>query len=251
MSKRLQGKVTVITGGNSGIGKGIAKRFLSEGAKVVIFGRDLNTLNETKEALEGEILAIQGDVTRTDDLENLYKTTEATFGKIDVLVANAGIAKRIHIDNASEENFDHMTDINFKGVFFTIKYALAYFNQDAAILLISSVSAHMTIHAHSIYSSGKAAIKKLAQNLSYDLADRSIRVNSISPGYIETPHFDAKLESDPDFFEKRKVHIPLNTIGTPEDIANAALFLCSDEASYITGADLVVDGGLSSYFPIN
>ncbi|MBA3661701.1 MAG: glucose 1-dehydrogenase [Gammaproteobacteria bacterium] len=246
---RLKNKVAIITGGNSGIGKGIAKHFLAEGAQVVIFGRNQQSLDQAKEELGDPLLVVQGDVTNTQHLENLYKQTLLQYGQCDILVANAGVGERIHIDNATEENFDRMVDSNYRGTFFTVRHALTYLNPRASIILIASCGATITLKRHSIYASTKAAIVKLAKSFAYDLADRSIRVNSISPGYVKTPIFDERLRSDPGYLSRREANIPLKRIGTPQDIANAALFLASDESSYITGIDLLVDGGYSASFP--
>lgn len=246
---RLKNKVAVITGGNSGIGKGIAQHFLEQSAKVAIFGRNAATLAQAKNEMENKILAIQGDVTNTDDLKNLYETTVSNYGKLDVLVVNSGVAERVHVKDATEYNFDYMTDINYRGVFFTVQNALEYLNQNASIILIASCGATITLKRHSIYTSNKAAVIKLAKCFAYDLAERQIRVNSISPGYVKTPVFDERLKKDPDYLSRREAIIPLKRIGTPKDIANAALFLASDEASYITGVDLLVDGGYAASFP--
>ncbi len=247
--KRLQNKVAIITGGNSGIGKGIAKHFWQEGAKVVIFGRNADFLNQTKDECGNQILAIQGDVTKTKDLKNLYEQTLSHYGKCDILVANSGVGERLHIENVSEEKFDYMVNINYRGLFFTVRYALDYLNPHASIILMASCGATITLKQHSVYASTKAATVKLAKNFAYDLADKTIRVNSISPGYIRTPIFDERLKKDPEYLSRREAIIPLKRIGTPQDIANAALFLASEEASYITGIDLLVDGGYSASFP--
>lgn len=249
LMKRLENKVAIITGGNSGIGKGIAQYFYNEGAKIVIFGRNQETLDAAKKEMGNDILTIQGDVTNTQDLKNLYEKTLAHYGKIDILVANSGVGERLHVSNVTEEKFDYMVDINYRGVYFTVKYALDYLNNNASIILISSCAATVTIKHHSVYASTKAAVVKLAKNLAYDLANQGIRVNSISPGYIRTPIFDERLKTDPDYLNRRVDKIPLKRIGNPQDIGSAALFLASDEASYITGVDLLVDGGYSASFP--
>lgn len=245
---RLQGKVAVVTGGNSGIGKGIAASFYKEGAKVVILGRNKETLDQASKEMDNKILAMQGDVTNSEDLKKLYKTTLSEYGKIDILVANSGVAERIPLEKVREKDFDYMVDINYRGAFFTVQYALEYLNNNASVILIASCAAAVTIKSHSVYSSTKAALVKLAKNFAFDLSDRLIRVNSISPGFIETPIFGKRLESDPDYLKNKGKNIPLKRIGEPEDIANAAVFLGSDEASYITGIDLLVDGGLSASF---
>ena len=246
--KRLHNKVAVVTGGNSGIGKGIANHFLQEGAKVVIFGRNQELLDQAKAEMENQILAIQGDVTNTADLKNLYAQTFSHYGKCDILVVNSGVGERIHVENTTEEKFDYMVNINYRGAFFTVRYALEYLNPRASIILMASCGATITLKRHSIYASTKAAIIKLAKTFAYDLADKSIRVNSISPGYVRTPIFDERLKADPDYLQRREANIPLKRIGTPQDIAQAALFLASDEASYITGVDLLVDGGYAASF---
>jgi len=248
--KRLQNKVAVITGGNSGIGKGIAQHFFNEGAKVVIFGRNQASLDKTSQEMQNEILAVQGDVTKTSDLKKLYEKTLHHFGKIDIVIANAGIGgKRFPIEDVKELDFNEMLNINYRGAYFTALYSLEYLNAGASIIFIASCSASITFKNHSLYAPTKAALVKLAKNLAYDLAEKQIRVNSISPGYIKTPLFDQRLQSDPDYLKKREENIPLKRIGTPKDIAQAALFLAGEESSYITGIDLLVDGGLSNAFP--
>jgi NAD(P)-dependent dehydrogenase (short-subunit alcohol dehydrogenase family) len=248
--KRLQNKVAVITGGNSGIGKGIAQHFFNEGAKVAILGRNQALLDQAAYEMQNEILAIQGDVTNTADLKNLYEKTLHRFGRIDIVIANAGVGgKRFPIQDVEETEFNEMLNINYRCAYFTAKYSLDYLNAGASIIFIASCSAFITLKNHTLYAPTKAAMVKLAKNLAYDLAEKQIRVNSISPGYIKTPIFDQRLQSDPDYLKKREENIPLKRIGTPKDIANAALFLASEESSYITGIDLLVDGGMSNAFP--
>jgi NAD(P)-dependent dehydrogenase (short-subunit alcohol dehydrogenase family) len=192
---------------------------------------------------------VQGDVTNTQDLQNLFTITSTHFGNIDVLVANAGIAKRVHLIDVAEEDFDNIVNVNYRGLFFTVKHALDYLNNGASIILIASAAAHITFKRHSIYSSTKAAVMQLAKNFAYDLSDKLIRVNSISPGYIQTPIFATRLAADPNFLKSKEVNIPLKRLGTPDDIANAAVFLASEESSYVTGTDLLVDGGYCASFP--
>lgn len=244
--QRLKDKVAVITGGNSGIGEGIAKYFHQEGARVVICGRDAAKLAAAKQELGEDVLAVQADVTRTEDLKKLFAAAHQQFGKIDILVVNSGVGERLNIRDVTEEKFDRMVDINYRGAYFTIKYSLDYLSPQASIILIASLAAHVNIKNHSVYGSTKSAVVKLAKHLAYDLAP--IRINSISPGYIRTPIFDSRLQDDPDYLARRTANIPLKRIGIPQDIAQAALFLASDEASYITGADLMIDGGYASHF---
>lgn len=245
---RLKDKVAVITGGNSGIGKGIAQHFYQEGAKVAIFGRDQKTLDQAAKEMPGS-LAIKGDVTQGSDLKKLFEATTAQFGKIDILIVNAGISKRINVQDVKEDMLDSLLDVNYRGAYLTARYAIDALNTPASIIFIASCAASMTLKNHSLYAPTKAALVKLAKNLAVDLADKQIRVNSISPGYVRTPIFDARLETDPDYLKRRESNIPLGRIGRPLDIAQAARFLASDEASYITGVDLLVDGGMSNAFP--
>lgn len=247
--QRLKNKIALITGGNSGIGEGIAERFYEEGAKVIIFGRNPETLKEVKQKIGDDVLAIRGDVTKTEDLKALYQKVQTEFGKIDIIVANAGVAERIPFEKTTEEKFDYMVDTNYRGVFFTVRFGVDLLSKDASVILIGSDAGTLTLKRHTIYGSAKAAVAKLAQVMAYDLAYKSIRVNSISPGYVKTPIYDARLKTDPDYLKRREAIVPLQRIGTPRDIANAALFLASSEASYITGIDLLVDGGWSASFP--
>ncbi|WP_131781588.1 SDR family NAD(P)-dependent oxidoreductase [Legionella gresilensis] len=240
---RLHNKVAVVTGGNKGIGRGIVEHFLAEGANVVAFARDKQSLSDLKQT-HPQILTVSGDVTKGQDLKRLFQETEQHFGKIDILVANSGVGERVSVADMKEADFDYIVNINYKGVYFTVNYALPYLNDGAAIILIASVAAYITLHNHSIYSSTKAAIIKLAKNFARDLAVRRIRVNSISPGIIETPIFSKSLKEDPDYLKKWQSLVPIGRIGKPLDIAYAACFLASDEATYITGTDLVIDGGL-------
>ncbi|WP_419420033.1 SDR family NAD(P)-dependent oxidoreductase [Legionella sp. D16C41] len=244
---RLDRKVAVITGGNKGIGQGLVEHFLHEGAQVVAFARNKQDLARLKE-IHPEILTITGDVTKPQDLIHLFQETEKTFGKIDILVANAGVGTRISVVDITEADFDQMVDINYKGAYFTVHYALPYLKDGAAIILIASVAAHVTLPNHSVYSSTKSAVIQLAKSFAFDLASRGIRVNSLSPGYIETPIFAKRISEDPNYLNKRQDLVPLGRIGKPLDIAKAACFLASDEAAYITGTDLIVDGGLSASY---
>lgn len=150
---RLKNKVTVITGGNSGIGKGIAKRFFKEGANVVVFGRKLETLNQISQELDGSILTVQGDITNTQDIKTLYEKTYAHYGKIDSIIVNAGVGERLHIKDVDENNFDYIVNTNYRGAYFTVKYAVDYLNENASIILIGSIAAHLNIKCHSVYAS--------------------------------------------------------------------------------------------------
>jgi NAD(P)-dependent dehydrogenase (short-subunit alcohol dehydrogenase family) len=244
---RLSGKVAVITGGNSGIGFASAKRFAEEGADLVITGRRKKELDEAASAIGKNVLAVQGDVSRLADLDRLYATVKETHGHIDILFANAGIASFAPLDAISEEHFDQLFDINVKGLLFTVQKALALFKDGGSIILNSSVAARKGIAGFGVYNATKAAVRSFARTWTSDLKERKIRVNSISPGPIETPIF-GKMGLSQDQLQQFSTflsELPLGRSGRPEEIASVALFLASDESSYVTGVDLCVDGGLA------
>ncbi len=245
---KLEGKVAVITGGNSGIGLAIAQAFTNEGAKVVILGRNQETLEQAVEAVGNGTLAVQGDVARIADLDRLYQQTQEEFGKIDILIVNAGIAQFTPLGETTEELFDRISDINFKGAFFTVQQAVPHLNDGASVVLVSSVANQLGFADFSVYAATKAAVRSLARTLSGALLPRGIRVNVLSPGPIETPIYDrlglsedAKQELGKNFVEQN----PMKRFGSPEEMAKAALFLASSDSSYVAGAELVADGGMS------
>jgi NAD(P)-dependent dehydrogenase (short-subunit alcohol dehydrogenase family) len=232
-------KVVVITGGNSGIGKSIAEAFNEKGSKISLFARDKEKLATLALTLKSAV-PIAGDVTKISDLDKLYKTTHNQFGKIDILVANAGIASRRHVSEVDENYFDEMVNTNFKGVFFTVQRALPYLADNASIVLISSMACHSGWPSHSVYSSTKAAVSMLAKNFSADLIDKGIRVNAISPGFVDSGMYDN------DFVKNYKARIPTGKFAGCDEIANAVLFLSSPSATSIVGIELVIDGGFTS-----
>jgi NAD(P)-dependent dehydrogenase (short-subunit alcohol dehydrogenase family) len=247
---KLHNKVAVITGGNSGIGLAIAREFKSNGAKVVIFGRSRRTLDQAAQSLGGDSLAVQGDVRKMDDLERLFEQTAKTFGEIDVLVANAGIAKFAPIESLPEELFDELSDILFKGLFFTVQRALPRMRGGASIILVGSAdSDKLGRIGTSIYSAAKAAVRSLARSMAVELLPRRIRVNVLSPGMTDTPIISR--EGGPPGMTPEQLAavitstIPVRRRGTPEEMAKAALFLASDDSSYCLGSEIVVDGGMT------
>ena len=247
---KLRDKVAVITGGNSGIGLATAREFIANGARVTIFGRNLATLAQAGDKLGGHVMAIQGDVRKLADLDRLFVESNKRFGQIDVLVANAGIAKFASVESLSEELFDELSGILFKGVFFTVQRALPYLRDGAAIVLIGASDADkqgrmMT----SIYTASKSAVRALARSLSVELLPRRIRVNVVSPGMTDTPIITREggmpgmtPEEIAALITKT---IPLKRRGRPEEVAKAILFMASSDSSYCLGAELMVEGGLS------
>ncbi len=247
---KLHDKVAVITGGNSGIGLAIAREFKGNGAKVVIFGRSRQTLNEAAQTLGGSALVVQGDVRKTDDLERLFEQTARRFGEIDVLVANAGIAKFAPIESMPEELFDELSDVLFKGLFFTVQKALPHLRDGASMILVGSAdSDKLGRIGTSIYSAAKAAVRSLGRSMAVELLPRRIRVNVLSPGMTDTPIITR--EGGPPGMTPEQLAavitstIPLKRRGTPEEMAKAALFLASDDSSYCLGSEIIVDGGMT------
>ncbi len=238
---KLIGKVAVVTGGNSGIGLATAQEFKAQGAKVAIFGRSQKTLDEAVHTIGEGTLAVRGDVTNLADFNRLYEQTVERFGKVDILVVNAGISKPAPVEQVDEALFDQISDTNFKGAFFTVQRALPHLNDGASIILVTAAVNQKGVPGYSVVSATKAALRSLARTFSAELLHRGIRVNALSPGTIETPIFGKLgLPVEP---LKWSEQIPMRRIGTAEEMAKAALFLASSDSSYVLGAELVVDGG--------
>jgi NAD(P)-dependent dehydrogenase (short-subunit alcohol dehydrogenase family) len=238
MSKKLEGKVAVITGGNSGIGLATARRFVSEGAHVFITGRRQAELDEAVRQIGRHVTGLQGDVSNLADLDRLLATVKRQQGHLDVLFANAGFLALAPLGSISEEHFDKLFAINVKGLLFTVQKALPLFTDGGSIILNASIVASKGIEALSVYSATKAAVRSFARCWTMDLRHRKIRVNTISPGPIETPSFDKSGKR-----EQAVAAVPMGRIGTPDELANAAVFLASEDSSYVTGIELCVDGG--------
>jgi NAD(P)-dependent dehydrogenase (short-subunit alcohol dehydrogenase family) len=246
MSGKLEGKVAVITGGNSGIGLATAKRFVAEGAYVFITGRRQAELDSAVKQIGENITAVQGDVAKLADLDRLYTTVKAKKGRIDILFANAGSAEFASLGQITEEHFDGIFGPNVKGLLFTVQKALPLMPDGASIILNASIVASKGLPAGSVYSATKAAVRSFARTWTMDLKDRRIRVNAVSPGFIDTPGLTQLLASAETGEQGKTMMangIPFGRFGTPDEIAKAMVFLASDDSSYVTGAELFVDGG--------
>ena len=245
---RLEGKVAVITGANSGIGLAAAKRLVAEGAYVFITGRREDELTQAVEAIGEKVTGVQADVSRMADLDRLFNQIKDEKGRLDVVFANAGIARYARLGEITEELYNSIFDINVKGVLFTVQKALPLIPDGGSIILSASIVASKGLPANAVYSASKAAIRSFARTMSTDLKDRRIRVNAISPGSTDTPGFRELVGSSAVGQERtNKVSsaIPLGRLGKPDEIANAVAFLASSESSYITGIELFVDGGMA------
>jgi NAD(P)-dependent dehydrogenase (short-subunit alcohol dehydrogenase family) len=246
--KRLEGKVAVITGGNSGIGLATAKRFQDEGARVAIAGRDPKTLDEATRALGNGVLAVRSDVAHLPDLDKLYAEVSKKLGKIDILFVNAGVAKFAPLANTSETLYDENFDINTKGAFFTIQKALPFLNDGSSIILNTSIAGQLGTENTSAYSATKAALRSFARTAAAELVGRGIRVNVVAPGPIETPiigRTGLSKEAIAEFSNTLATKVPMKRFGKPEEVAGAVAFLASSDASFITGVEINIDGGLA------
>jgi NAD(P)-dependent dehydrogenase (short-subunit alcohol dehydrogenase family) len=240
MSGRLEGKVAVVTGGNSGIGLATAKRFVAEGAYVFITGRRQAELDAAVKEIGSNVTGVQGDVANLADLDRLYAAVKAKKGRVDIVFANAGTAGLAPLGEITEEEFDRIFDTNVKGMLFTVQKALPLIPDGASIILNASIVASTGNPAFSVYSATKAAVRSFARTWILDLKERKIRVNAISPGPIETPGLAGLAQ---ELKAALLASVPLGRMGTPDEIAKAAVFLGSEESSFVTGTELFVDGG--------
>jgi NAD(P)-dependent dehydrogenase (short-subunit alcohol dehydrogenase family) len=246
--KRLEGKVAVVTGGNSGIGFATARRFAAEGAHVFITGRRQNELDAAVKQIGRQATGVQGDVANLTDLDRLYAAVKQQQGRIDILFANAGGGALAPLGAITEEHFDKTFGVNVKGLLFTVQKALPLFRDGGSIILNASITASKGMEAFSVYSATKAAVRSFARCWTVDLKNRRIRVNAISPGPIDTPGYKnlGLTEEQMEEFKKNVVTtVPMGRMGDPDEIAKAALFLASDDSSYVTGIELFVDGGMA------
>ncbi|MFQ6330909.1 glucose 1-dehydrogenase [Nocardia sp. CWNU-33] len=243
-NSRFDNKIALITGGSSGMGLATARRLLAEGAQVVITGRDKIKLDAAVDGLDGgnRVLAIRGDVANLADLDAMTTAIRARYGRLDVVFANAGVGVFQPHSEITEAAFDRAVGINFKGVFFTIQRTVPLLPEHAAIVINASWTLHRGLADASLYSATKAAVHNLAHTLAAELGPKGIRVNSVSPGYIETPMFHDNVSAAA--AAAVVAEVATGRIGTAEDVADAVAFLASDAASYINGQDLIIDGGL-------
>ena len=243
---KLEGKIAVVTGGNSGIGLATAKRFVEEGAYVFITGRRQPELDAAVKQIGRNVTAVQGDVSKLGDLDRLYDAVKKEKGRVDIVFANAGTGEFAPLGSITEEHFDKIFDANVKGLLFTVQKALPLMKEGGSVILNASVVSIKASPAFSVYSATKAAIRSFARNWTLDLKDRKIRVNVVSPGPIETPGFES-LASDPEVRKQVKAGfeagVPMGRMGTADEIAKAVVFLAADDASYVAGIELFVDGG--------
>jgi len=237
---KLNGKVAVITGGTEGIGLATAKLFVEEGAYVFITGRRQNELDEAVKAIGGNVTGIQGDVAKLADLDRLYETVGKVKGRIDIILANAGVGEFVPLGKISEEHFDKLFNINVKGALFTVQKGLPLMNDGGSIILTGSVAGSKGTPANGVYAATKAAIRSFVRTWTSDLKDRRIRSNVVSPGPINTPLVSRQSAK---IIAQLVSTIPMGRIGESDEVAKAALFLASDDSSFVTGIELFVDGG--------
>ncbi len=245
---KLEGRVAVITGGNSGIGLATAQRLAAEGAYVFITGRRQSELDLAARQIGKNVTGVQGDVSKLADLDRLYATVKQEKGQIDILFANAGAGEIAALGAISEEHFDKAFNINVKGLLFTVQKALPLFQDGGSIILNASITASKGMEAFSVYSATKAAVRSFARCWTVDLKARKIRVNAISPGPIDTPGYGnlgLSKEQEEQFKKNVVGSVPMGRMGSADEIAKAVLFLASDDSSYITGTELFVDGGMA------
>jgi len=244
----LEGKTALVTGGTSGIGLATATQFVNEGAYVFITGRRDPELQAAVKVIGRNVTGVQGDVSKLGDLDRLFAQVKREKGKLDIVFANAGVARFARLGEITEELYDSIFNINVKGLLFTVQKALPLLPNGASIILNASIVASKGLPMNSVYSATKAAIRSFARTWATDLKDRRIRVNAVSPGSIDTPGLSDLLASAETGQERLKMianAVPLGRLGTPNEIARAVVFLASDDSSYITGTELFVDGGFA------
>jgi len=245
---KLEGKIALVTGGNSGIGLASAKRFVNEGAYVFITGRRDRELAAAVKEIGRNVAGVQGDVANLADLDRLFAQIKREKGRLDIVFANAGTAQLAPLGKITEGHYDAIFDVNVKGLLFTVQKALALMPDGGSIILNASIVASKGLPESSVYSATKAAVRSFARTWTTDLKDRRIRVNAVSPGYIDTPGLSGLLAASGAAEQRRKTisnAVPLGRFGAPDEVAKAVVFLASDDSSYVTGTELFVDAGVA------
>jgi NAD(P)-dependent dehydrogenase (short-subunit alcohol dehydrogenase family) len=245
---KLEGKIALVTGGNSGIGLASAKEFVNEGAHVFITGRRDRELAAAVKEIGRNVAGVQGDVANLADLDRLFAQIKREKGRLDIVFANAGTAQFAPLGKITEEHYDSIFDVNVKGLLFTVQKALALMPDGGSIILNASIVASKGLPEWSVYSATKAAVRSFARTWTTDLKDRRIRVNAVSPGYIDTPGLSGLLAASGAAEQRRKTisnAVPLGRLGAPDEVAKAVVFLASDDSSYVTGTELFVDAGVA------
>jgi NAD(P)-dependent dehydrogenase (short-subunit alcohol dehydrogenase family) len=247
MAPKLAGKIALVTGGTSGLGLATAKRFIAEGAMVVVTGRRAAELDAAVKALGASALGVRGDVSILADLDHLFATIREQYGRLDIVFANAGGGAFVALGDITEEHFDKYIGINVKGTLFTVQKALSLMTGGGSIVLNGSMVSVKGVPGFTVYAATKAALRSFARTWAVDLKEKNIRVNVVSPGTVVTPGYKNELgmtdEQVLEFETRAASTTPLGRAGTADEIAKAVVFLASDDSSYVTGADLFVDGG--------
>src|SRR5947209_6657796 len=244
--KRLDGKIAVVTGGNSGIGLATARRFVDEGAYVFITGRRQSEVDVAVNKIGKNVTGVQGDVSNLKDLDRLYDTVKQQKGRIDILFANAGTIGLLPLGSITEDHFDKIFSVNVKGLLFTVQKGLPLFQNGGSIILNASIGGSKGFEGSSVYGATKAAIRSFARSWTVDLKHRKIRVNAVSPGPIDTPMTSSMVQSEEQGEQLKTIllsTLPMGRMGGPAEVAKAVSFLASDDSSYVTGIELFVDGG--------
>lgn len=240
---KLEGKIALVTGGNSGIGLAVARRFAQEGARVFITGRREAQLAEAVTSIGGQVEAIAGDLTSTADLARLFETIHARAGRLDILVHSSGVSEAASLEETTEEHVDRAFGLNVRALVFTVQHAARLMGEGGAIVLLGSIAGGMAISGYGTYAATKAAVRSYGRTWSAELAPRGIRVNTLSPGPTDTPMFG---QASDEVRQALSAQIPARRLGHPDEVAAAALYLASDDSTYVSGAELVIDGGMSA-----
>lgn len=246
---RLANKVALVTGGSAGLGLAIAQRFGAEGAHVFITGRRKEALEAAKASIEGHVTAVTADATVSADLDRVIEAIRQDSGRLDVIVANAGNIERMNFADVTDEHFDRTFDLNARGTLFTVQKSLPLMTPGGSIVLVGSITALKGLPGSTTYSATKAAVRSYARTWAAEFASQGLRVNVLSPGPFDTPIIDGQAEyfgQDPAALRAQmSTHVPMGRLGRPEELASAAMFLASDESSFMTGAELCIDGGMA------